>query len=276
MSRTGLLWIKLIVLTLTLILVLGFLFRGIMGNGFNFSPNQINFFGFSILSGDSTMSGKTYEFENIDEIEIYAVALDIVIEEHDGENIILTDNTIVKNSSGETNNTVNKNGSKLYFEQPSNFPTNPPKGEVIIKVPKGSVIDYTLSTARNITVDVENLGSDNEISTVDGKVIVNGAGEKLRLNSIDGDIEVKGAYNEIKADSVDGNLNIMAGGITEEISINTIDGSAIVTLTDDVKYNVEFTSLSGSFIPNKNYETSHGSDLQIDYTSISGGLSILD
>ena len=263
--------IKLIALIVAFFLVAAFsiklIFRGYSGmTSIDFTSKQ--------LSSES--------FSGIDSIESSLLSYGLSVEEHEGsQTLVEVYSTGIFSSRAPIIDAV---GGTLTIKQEQHTPgITLGGGRVVIKVPKGSVFDYSVASASG-SVALDAACKTASVTSVSGSVKVNGGGETLDVVSTSGSIRVTEPFKTIDASSVSGSIKVAADGRSESIALESTSGSIKIKLADGVGYTMSFSSTSGTVkdeysgaLYGKNGSADSGDkSIKITAQTVSGSIKLCD
>ncbi|WP_394938743.1 DUF4097 family beta strand repeat-containing protein [Psychromicrobium sp. YIM B11713] len=173
---------------------------------------------------------------------------------------------------------------------------------ITVEVPAQTVIDAKtvsgegLVTGLNSTVKVSSVSgsivSDAtkgalSVNTISGEAIVKDHQGALSTNSVSGEITASGWLESIKASTVTGDLNFDVLGPIRTVSTNSVSGSVLLRLPEELSCQVLANSLSGSINVNEESIKVIGSTtrqfgdpkqpmVKISVNSVSGSITVFN
>ena len=225
--------IKLIALIVVFLLVAAFsiklVFRGYSGmTSFNI--------GSKLLSSESYSGIKT--------IESSLLSYGLSVEEHEGSETLVE----IYSAGVFTSRvpTVGAAGGTLTVKQEQHTPgITLGGGRVVIRVPKGSVLDYSLVSASG-SVALDARCKSAAVTSVSGSVKVSSGGETLAIASTSGSVKVPEPFKTVDIASVSGSIKVAADKASESLALKSTSGSIKIMLIGDIGYTMNFGTTSGS------------------------------
>ncbi|MFJ6678132.1 DUF4097 family beta strand repeat-containing protein [Microbacterium sp. NPDC091382] len=141
-----------------------------------------------------------------------------------------------------------------------NFGSGGPQAEISIAVPRDVALTLGVVSASAL---VAGLTTDAKLNTVSGDVIVDGLSGDVTANSVSGDVQMRGLTGTLNAnavsgaitaagtirtayaDTVSGAVLIDSSGPTQNVSFNTVSGSATLRLDESVAAKYTLRTVSG-------------------------------
>ena len=225
--------IKLIALIVVFLLVAAFsiklIFRG-------YSDMTSVDFGSKLISSESYSGIKT--------VESSLLSYSLRVEEHEGsDTVVEVYSTGIFTSRAPR---VGAAGGTLTIKQEQQTPgLTLGGGSVVVKVPKGSVLDYGVASVSG-SVALDTRCKNVAVTSVSGSVKVNGGGETLGIVSTSGSIKVPQPFKTVDISSVSGSIKVAADKASESLALKSTSGSVKIMLMGDVGYTMNFGTTSGS------------------------------
>lgn len=232
-SNKTALTIKLIALIVVFLLVAAFsiklIFRGYSGMT-------------SFDIGSKLLSSESYS--GIKAVDSSLLSYGLSVEEHESsQTLVEIYSTGVFTSRVPT---VGAKGGTLTIKQEQHTPgLTLGGGRVVIKVPKGSALDYSLVSASGSTA-LDAMCKNADVTSVSGSVKVSGGGETLSVASTSGSVKVSKPFKTIDVDSVSGSIKVAANKTSDSLALNSTSGSVKIMLMDNIGYTMRFGTTSGS------------------------------
>lgn len=88
---------------------------------------------------------------------------------------------------------------------------------------------------------------DIEVSTVNGRLVVEGTRGRLEASTVNGSVRIVNAGGELEAETVNGSVDVELTelGASDEVRISTVNGSVELDLPDDAAMNVKARTTNG-------------------------------
>ena len=182
------------------------------------------------------------------------------------------------------------------------FKTSPNK-TIVVKIPKQSAfIPYITVNTASADIEIDNIDTDIlsvnsfsggltanalnteniSIETVSGDIKLNKtSANEIQAHSVSGRVNIDGDAEHIMLDSVSGNLNFSTDSLdTNSISINTVSGSATISLPEDCGFTLDNSSVSGELTSGFNGRTEDDCYIygdgytEIEFDSVSGSIHL--
>ncbi|MEG0238832.1 DUF4097 family beta strand repeat-containing protein [Anaerorhabdus sp.] len=266
---------KLVVLSILLIVVCGIASTAFIGY-------KTNWGFFSNRDSVKNELVKEERFSNIENIKVNVVEESIVVYEHNSNDVVVKyygnkDRVPVMNATG---NDLRIEREKEWYFFVFNFGYS---GRVEIYAPSDQINKLDLSNVSG-SVDVQPDIKDLFVDTVSGNIEGQASGIDADLNTVSGNIRMYGTFNEIDAETVSGNIRLKTEA-NSKLTASTVSGTVRCNLYDpSVGYEVEFSSVSGSFKDEYNNQKFSGDmktnfgdrELQFDVETVSGGFKLED
>ncbi len=269
MKERSYLKLKLVLSIILLILVLGFI------SVFFFFPKtgvRLPFFNGLIynssFNGEEVIIDNTYTFTDINEVSLTGASIDFEIKEH-------ADNTISFTFSSSTSSAQFKqDGTTLYFEEhiPRFFNFNS-GGTLTMYVPIDSSIDYEIDNVAGTVLMENSFSNEIDIESVSGDIEIKSISNNLDVDNVSGNIYSYSPSLEYDADTVSGNMYFTINSKTHSIDIDSVSGSLTINAIEEVSFDVNINSVSGSLHSNQeNFNTTTESKNKINFNSVSGDI----
>ncbi len=279
MSRKTLLLIRLIVLIL-LLLVMSFVAVAIFS--FNIFENNISLLDNFRFTGENTQQVQT--FEGVEEIELDLASIDVKIVETSSDIVTLYDNTSISGFrlgiGGNDENKVNFTNGTLTFTQAKSWGIGINMlnvvGEVVIEVPKGSLIEYEINSASSDVYFDAKAKDKLDINIVSGEIEIEQGGDELDIETVSGDIYVYDVFKNVDVNCVSSDLNMVADETTNRIGYNGVSGDVEIEIENDAEYNVEISSVSGDINDDYNNASNDSGAIDISVDNVSGDIYLQD
>ncbi len=237
MSRKSLLIVRLVVLLLLLLALLPIAARMLFAGGRGFFG-----FGNSLLPSEPVFSDS---FTGVQSVEVDVVSVAVEVEEQDGGAT-----TVEYFTSGGDSETVeaSMSGGVLYIRQPRQFGFFDLSGiasRVVIRVPRGSALDYAISTTSGSVRLAAGSGS-TAVTTTSGSIKIWGAGRQVSALSVSGSVKIYDPFEEISASTTSGSIKATAGETTRSAALCSTSGSVKLRMPEGSGYTLLYQSTSGS------------------------------
>ena len=233
-------------------------------------------------------------------LDISWIGGDIVIEYHDGAEVIVEEKSTHTLSDDEIMRYW-LDGEILYILYMASgvYQELPKDKELLIKLPFDSTLmdmeietvsaDVNITSVKTKALDIETVSGDiffDEISVIGEAEISNVSGmikgvfsaDEFTAEGVSGNIEISCQdVREISAFCVSGNVSVSCEVLPKDLDIETVSGNVSVFLPNDSEFSIKFASVSGEMesdfpmtLKRKIY--SHGiSDLEYEIETVSGG-----
>ena len=269
MSRKNYLSIKLIIMVLILLTI---------------SFMAFNFSGFG--NKDTGTVGGKQSFSNVEKIVVESLSLSLEVYESDVSEVTVIDNSRFTGIKNREPNIITQEGNTVKVKQrKGGFFLSFVSGNIVIEVPKGSIIEYDLSNVSGaINFDASSKEQLN-LKTVSGSIKVHEKdGDSLDAKTTSGSIEIRSAFNKVKTKSVSGSISMFAAQKSKDIESTTVSGSIKVQLENVSGYEMDYKSTSGGvkdMYSNNDYSksgkaTQGDGSLEMDLKSVSGSIKLTD
>ncbi len=280
MNRKQWLMVKLVLLTLIFITVatIGFRVTKNLGKG------GIGFDS-SMKNSVPIVEGEKVTFENVQKIIIDTINLPVEIQEGDVSEVTIQDNSTAHGVGTKKPNKVAYEDGTLSFKQVKQRPLFfSISGNVIVEVPKGSLIEYELeSVSGYISHNAPSKGK-LKADTISGAIKIHQSGEKLSAESISGSIKIYQGFKETKVETISGSIKLEANQDSEQISGSSVSGSFQIALKNVSGYMMDYSTVSSSVkdsYANIDYSksgnaTNGDGSLKINLSSVSGSINLTD
>lgn len=267
MNRKTILVIKLI------LLILVFVTLGIIA---------LNFSGIKSMA---IIEGQERTFSGVEKIVVEAISLPIKVYESDVAQVTIKDNTKEYGLKNAKPNTMEQKGDVVTLKQgKSRSFLSYVIGEFVIEVPRGSILEYDVSSISG-SIDHDAISKDMLIATsVSGSVRIHQEGQKALMKSTSGSVRIHSPFEEIKASSVSGSVYVVANKESKQILASSVSGSVRIQLENVTGYDFDYSTTSGSVkdsYENLDYSKSGfskmgDSSLKITASSVSGSIRLED
>jgi hypothetical protein len=173
---------------------------------------------------------KSYSLTSGGQIKIGNISGDIVVTGYDG-NAILVSATKEGRDSDKIDVEDLSSGNRI---------------EVRVRYPKhcncNASINFKVQVPRSISYDFEG------ISSVSGRVEMQGVTGSIHANSVSGEVRVKDVSGSVNANSVSGSVEVEIQKLSgnDDMKFNSVSGSVNVRLPGDIDADVEMSTMSGS------------------------------
>ncbi len=266
MNRKNWLTVKLILLLVILI------FMGIAA---------LNFTGLKSLTA---IKGEEKSFNNVEKIVVESISLSVEVLETDGTTVTIKDNSKGYGLRAGKSNTLKQENGVVTFKQGKGMFLSFVMGNVVIEVPRGSILEYDVSSISG-DIDLDAMSRDSlNASSISGAIEIHQGGEKAEVETTSGSVRIHAPFEKVKAESVSGSIRLKADENSKEVLTSAISGSIRIQLKNVSGYSMDYSSTSGSIkdtYDNIDYSKSGqanrgNSALDINVSTISGSIKLSD
>lgn len=240
--------------------------------------------GANMLSIMPIEEGEKKTFTDVEKIIVDTINLPIDIYESDVSQVSIQDNTTIYGLGSRKPNKVAYQDGVLSFKQvkQKSF-LSIVRGNVIVEVPRGSVLDYKLDSISG-GINHDALSEDLKLETISGAIRIQQEGEKISVESISGSVRIYSAFEDVVVDSISGSIRLVANGNTKEVEGSSISGSIRIKLDQVSGYEMDYSTISSSVKDDysktaysKSGRASSGDEsLKMNLSSISGSIGLAD
>lgn len=209
----------------------------------------IIFFALSLKSNPYTYKTKIDRKSFVDIKKINADLLSYSIEIKESNN----DEIVVKLISNQLNRKIRnpiiinqKDNILKIKEEKNNYLNIFSKNLIIIEIPKNQTLQYNLYS---ISGSIDHNAKSKDVlvaDTVSGSIKTHNVGDSVLAQSVSGSIKMYSSFKEISAKSVSGSLSVLADANTNHIKLSSTSGSIRIQLENISKYNLNYSTVSGS------------------------------
>lgn len=221
---------------------------------------------YSYANGRDYTAGNAKISDKVGDIEINWVAGMVNIVRHDGDDIILTEETNRKlPEKKQMHWLLDGKTLRVQYIASGALSTTNMKKDLTVMLPKDLSLDNMSINVVSATVEVESLQAD-----------------KLKINTVSGRVDaVCGRVNEVDANTVSGALCLTFNRAPEKITAGSVSGAVNIVLPEDAGFRAELDSVSGavksSFAmerKDKDLYVCGDESCRIDVNTVSGDLYI--
>jgi len=238
-----------------------------------------------IINFTSSGEGEVKSFSNVEKIQVNAVTLPVHIYESDVEQVTVTDNSKQYGIGVRSSNKLTQEEDTLIFTEGKGFQIiNFSRGEIIIEVPKGLILEYDIHNASGSIR--HNAPSKNELrcENVSGSTRIYQGGQSVFVESVSGSIRVYEPFEELTATSVSGSIRTVANENSKQMNCSNVSGSIRIQLENVTGYDMNYSTLSSDVEDNytdteykKSGDASYGDkSLKIDVSNTTGSIKLTD
>ncbi len=273
MTERSYLKFKLAILIVALVLAIAFIVFSINGSfDFMFNGRFIKQNDFLGADAAEISENERYEFENIKEIEISTANVEIEIDEHDLNSVILS-------FSGDADMKYEVDDYELNIIQNVNSFKNfgSESGVVRVLVPKDSMYSYELdSISGSIILRNKNAEKISVDSTSGSIEIFSSVEKEIKIDNVSGKIEIHEPSPKISIDTISGKSTLIADENTEEVEVDSVSGGVIIKLKGIDEISAKLETVSGKITVNGNISTINNNEPIINANTISGNLQFIN
>lgn len=270
MTRKNWLGVKLLVLTLILVSVAGLAFQ---------------FTVFNRIASNILGNTETSTFTDVDRIEVKLLSVSIQIVESNVLEVTVKDNVSSRGLGDDHPIIISDKDGVLSIKQRKSRPfLSLITGEVVVEVPKGSMLKYNINNISG-SIDHDAASGDTLTATsISGSVNIHHGGEKAYLKSTSGSVRVYEAFEELSASSVSGSVQVRADEISNSLTASSVSGSVGIMLERVAGYSMNYSTTSGSVTdkyenekyPKSGNMTTGDGSLNIHASTVSGSIRLGD
>lgn len=237
------------------------------------------------MSFTSSGEGKTESFSNVEKIQVSSVSLPVYIYESDVEQVTVTDNSKQYGIGISKDNELKQEEGTLTFNEGKGFHIfNFSRGEIIIEVPKGLVLEYDIANVSGSIKHDAPTKNQFRCQSISGSIRVYQGGDSGFVESVSGSIRIYASFDELTAKSISGSVRTVANENSKQLQCSNISGSIKIQLKNVTGYDMDYSVISSQvkdLYTDTEYEKSGNASygdksLKIDVTNNSGSIKLTD
>ena len=277
---------RIIIFSITIVILLGILLWGMSFDGFSFSPVSISIGDSDMKDANVAARGEEVHVDasKVKDLDILWVAGNITVQPGDTEEIVFIESGV---RDDRYLMVWKQTGSKLtiQFCKTSTTSINLDDSlskDLTITVPQDWICNSLDIDAAAANVDVCDLTiRDVDMDSASGTaVFTNCAVDTIDMDTASGDAKFYGSLRELDCDAASANFYAELTNVPTRIDMDSMSGDMDITLPADSGFSVSMDAMSGDFssdfetsIRNGNYVHGDGA-CRIDFSGMSGDLNI--
>ena len=240
---------------------------------------------FSGLTNKSNIDKKEKTFSSVDKLVMESTSLSVDIHESNVEKVTIKDHSKTRGLMARKPIKIIQTGGVVSVKQrKSGFFFTSVSGNIVVEIPKGSKLEYDVSTVSGHIDHDATSSSELKAKSISGKIGIQKSGEKVNVKTTSGAIKIYSPFEEIKGKSVSGSIFVAANQDSKKVNLSTVSDSIKIQLENRVGYTFNFSTKSGSVkdtYENKDYSKSGKATIKeplvkIGASSISGSITLVD